>query len=211
MSGDERNERAYRAISGRSPRTEPAPAPTNLDFTGSLNLLYSRVKSQNKLADILGVPRRTVRRWLAGEVPGRSAKDKARRDLVEGSAKGIIARDDHAAKQAARRSRLTPAREKKIRGAHTVVIVCRLRYEDEGGTRTVSFEVGSSAGLDAGAVDGAVDAFLNGATAEDREEVQNEGIFAPIAYGMGDDWYREAFLDREPDALAFDVESVKFV
>lgn len=209
--GDERNERAYRAVSGRSPRTEPMPAPTNLDFHGSLNLLYARVKSQNRLAEILGVPRRTLRRWLAGEQPSRTQQDRERRELVEGSARSIIARDDNAATQAERRKRLTPVRERKIRGAHTIVIRARLRYEDEGGARTISFEVGSSAGVSAGVPDAVVDAYLNAATADDREEVQNEGIFAPIAHGMGDEWYREAFLDRDPDALAFDVENVKFV
>lgn len=210
MSGDERNERAYRAVSGRSPRTEPKPAPTTLDFHASLDLLYAWVKSQNRLADILNVPRRTLRRWLAGETPGRTQQDRARRELVEGAARGIIARDDNAAVQAERRRRLTLARERRVRNAHTIVVTCRLRYEDEGGSRTIRFAVGSSAGVDAGAVDAVVDAYLNGATANDAEEVQNEGIFAPIAYAMGDDWYREAFLDREPDALAFDVESVKF-
>lgn len=212
MSADERNGRAYRALTGRSPRTEPTPAPTNLDFHGSLNLLYARVKSQNRLAEILGVPRRTLRRWLAGETPGRTSADRARRELVEGSARGIIARDDNAARQAERRKRLTPQRERKVRNAGRIVVTAWMRYGGgEPDPRIITFHVGSSAGVDAGAVDDAVDAYLNGATADDGAEVQNEGIFAPIAYGMGDEWYREAFLDRDPDALAFDVESVRFV
>lgn len=214
--GDERNERAYRAVSGRSPRTEPQPAPTNLDFHGSLNLLYARVKSQNRLAEILGVPRRTLRRWLAGEQPNRTQGDRERRALVEGSARRIIANDDDAAKQAARRGRLTPQRERKIRRATGIQLKVRMRYEGRGDDeRTLKFrftadpDIGD--GIAAIVPDAVVDAFLNGAGAEDGAEVQNEGIFAPIAYGMNDEWYREAFLDREPDALAFDVENVRFL
>jgi hypothetical protein len=207
---DQRNGRAYRALTGRSPRTEPNPAPTSLDFTASLNLLYGRVKSQTKLADILGVPRRTVRRWLAGEVPGRTEQDKARRDLVEGSAKSIIRRDDNAARQAVRRSRLPIKREAKVRAARTITIVGTLRYE--GTERTMKFVVGDngSLGVDGGAVDQLVDAYLNGASADDGALRQNDGIFAPIAYGLTDDWYREAFLDTAPDGLGFDVSKVTF-
>jgi hypothetical protein len=209
MSTDERNERAYRAVSGRSPRTEPKPAPTTLDFHGSLNLLYARIKSQNRLAEVLGVPRRTLRRWLAGETPSRTGPDRVRRETIENSAKAIIRRDDHAALQAQRRSRLTPAKERKARGAQAIEVKGTLRYD--GDKRTIKFMVGASDGLDSGVPDAIVDAFLDGASADDGAHVQNEGLFAPVAYGMLDEWYRDAFLDRERDALGFDVENVRFL
>lgn len=209
MSGDERNAQTYRALTGRSPRTEPQPAPTVLDFHASLNLLYGRVKSQNRLSDMLGVPRRTLRRWLAGETPSRTGSDRARRELIEESAKRLIRTDDTAATTAVRRARLTPALEAKARGAVKVMISGTLRYSGE--DRHLTFVVGGGAdGLYAGFGAQVVNDYLNGATALDGAEVQNEGIFAPIAYAMTDEWYREAFLEREPDALAFDVTRVRF-
>lgn len=210
MSADKRNEQAYRALTGKSPRTEPRPAPTVLDFHASLNLLYGRVKSQNRLSDMLGVPRRTLRRWLAGETPSRTGSDRARRELIEESAKRLIRTDDTAATTAVRRGRLTAPREAKVRGATLVTIAATLRY-DGGDERVLTFRIGAdSTGLFPGFGDQVVDAYLNGGTAMDGPEVQNEGVFAPVAYAMVDEWYREAFLERAPDALAFDVTKVRF-
>lgn len=190
MSGDERNYRAYRAITGgRSPRSEPP------DFRESLAVLVKAFKSQDKAAAALGVPRRTLRRWMAGE----NKPAANRRAVVEGAAERLL-----------RRGRLTPKREIKMRTATMVVIKARLRYEDEGGARTMAFKIGGGNALSLGgsAIEFAVDAFLQGATADDGPEHQNAGIFAPIADGMIDEWYRETFQDPMPDALAFDVESV---
>jgi hypothetical protein len=213
MSGDKRNDQTYRAVCGKSPRTEPSPAPTTLDFHGSLNLLYGRVKSQNKLATMIGVPRRTLRRWLAGETPTRTGNDRARRQLVEESARRLIKVDDMAAITAVRRGRLTPTRETRVRGSRTVHITAWLRYTDEDEPRELTFVVGDSGahGLASWVMHAVVDDYLNGATADDGPEVQNEGTFAPIAYAMTDEWYREAFLERAPDALGFDVVTVKFL
>lgn len=207
---DQRNEATYRAVCGRSPFTEPKPAPTTLDFTGSVNLLYARVKSQPALSAMLGVPRRTLRRWLAGEVPGRTALDRQRRDLVEGAARRLIATQDNAAVVAVRRGRLSLTRETSIRNKRNVHIIAVNRYDAT--RRHLKFTIGgdASTGLHEGTIDAAVDAYLNGATALDGGVHQNVGVFVPIVYGMTDSWYREAFLNDELDGLAFNVEKVTF-
>lgn len=216
MSDDKRNEKVYRAVSGRSPKTEPKPAPTVLDFHQSLNLLYGRVKSQNQLAGMLGVPRRTLRRWLGGETPGRTAQDRQRRDLVEGSAARLIRTQDDAALVAVRRGRLSLNREAKIRGAHAVEVDATLRYGDGDDHRKIRFTIGGGfTGLAPGVMDAAVDAYLNGATTQDGPQWQNHGGFAPIVDAMtdpqGDDGYPGMFRETEPDALGFDVTGVRFI
>lgn len=208
MSNDERNARTYRALTGKSPKTEPNPAPTTLDFHGSLDLLYGRVKSQNQLAGMLGVPRRTLRRWLAGQTPSRTGPDRQRREAIEESARRLIKVDDHAAITAVRRGRLSPSRENKVRGAGVVAITAWMRYGDEGSAREITFHVGTD--LAPGALDAMISDYLDGATTSDGPEVQNEGVFAAIGAGMTDEWYREAFAERAPDALAFDVTKVSF-
>jgi hypothetical protein len=224
VSGDQRNDKTYRAIAQRSPGTEPAPTkapPANLSFTDALAFLYGRVPSQNRLAGILGVPRRTLRRWLDGAQP--TAKDDRRRIVQESANRLVdaerakIRQDNTAHTRAVRRARLSAQRERKLRGATKVIVKARMRYGNEE-TRTIVFHVGQggSTGLRAGAVGDAIDAYLAGKTADDGPWRQNEGIFAPLVDAMtdpaGDDGYPGFFRDTgpPPETLGFDVEAVTF-
>lgn len=197
---DERNEQAYRAVTGKSPATEPAH-----DFARSLGLLVRSFGGQQRTADALGaamgqtIPRRTLRRWLAGE----NRPNAARRQLVEQAAALLV-----------RRQRLDRKREARIRRARTVIVKARMRYRDEGAARTIKFSVGGpqSTRLDPGAIVALVDAYLAGATAADGPGDQNSGIFAPLVAGMDQtpDGYADMFREEDPRGLAFDVEHVAF-
>ncbi len=190
---DRRNSAAYRAVSGRlGPRGEAGP-----DFRSRLLRVVAASGSVAGAARDLGVPRRTLRRWLSGE----SQPPAARRAQVDAAALALV-----------RRARLNPDREKRLRKARTVVIVATYRYDalkKPGITpRTITFRLGAngSDGMRAGAVGLLLSAFLGGTSGDDSYATQ-PGLFEPLAYSMTDTWYREAFLSADAEH-GFDVERV---
>lgn len=189
---DRRNAATYRALTGTSPRTEP-----RFGFDASLSLFVRMLGSQQRAADALGVPRRTLRRWVAGESKPRAD----RRAQVEGVARRII-----------RGTRINARRQARMRAAATIRIIGSDRYD--GQERDVTFRVGLSgatSGLAAGTPGELVDAFLAGVSADDLGlDAQNSGLFARIIRGMTDTsgFYQEFFSSTAPD---WGVDVVKVV
>jgi hypothetical protein len=129
-----------------------------------------------------------LRRWLTGE-----GKPSPLRQAQVSQAASVITR----------RARLTPPREKRLRAARTVTIVCSFRYDQD--IRTVTFHVGQggSTGMDPGTVGQLVDGYLSGEPGNDP----GPGLFDHLVAGMTDTWYREQFFATGIDE-GFDVEKV---
>lgn len=180
---DQRNTATYRAVTGgRSPRSEPQ------GWFKGLTAVVAQAGSVAGAARELGVPRRTLRRWLTGE----GVPSKLRQAQVAQAASVIT-----------RRARLVPARESRLRKARTVTIVCVFRYD--GDTRQVTFHVGQggSTGMDAGTVGQLINGYLSGEPGNDP----GPGLFDHLVAGMTDDWYREQFSATGIDE-GFNVEKV---
>jgi len=177
---DQRNQATYRAITGgRSPRTETT------SWSDALAIVVSRIGSVAGAARVLDVPRRTLRRWLAGE----SQPSAERRRVVQGAVRRLE-----------RRQRLTGRRETRLRGATTVRVQGVDRYD--GAERDVIFRIGgrASIALDAGTLDALVDRFLQGGSADDGgATAQNSGLFGELVDGMQDRWYRDFFRATDRD------------
>lgn len=175
---DHRNEAVYRYLTGgRSPRTEPR------GWLASLTVVVGATGSVSAAARALDVPRRTMRRWLAGE----GQPDSGRRDIVM-----------NAVARATRRDRMPAPRERRVRAAKTITITGVDRYDDA--PRTVTFKLGGgTTGLRAGALDRVVDAYLAGGEATDGGSQMGRGLFAIIADSMQDSWYQRFFHSDAPD------------
>jgi len=137
--------RLYAAVSTRSPNTEPT------SFTDAL-AYFRRLAggSVRAMSTLMGVPRRTLRDWLAGATP----RDASKRRAIAQSAT-----------LSARRDRLKPGRESRLRGndVEDVIIVARYNYSDDEDEREV--EIGRY--LDADTIDHLVDSYLNGTSPAD--------------------------------------------
>lgn len=137
----------YKAISGRSINTEPD------SFTDALSY-FTRLAGGNisGAARLAGVPRRTFRDWLDGK--GAGPRSAARREDVARSAK-----------LSARRERLRPGREARIRaaaqdGVFDISMTGGYAYD---GTTDARAPIMISEYMDEGAGEALVDAYLDGA------------------------------------------------
>lgn len=198
---DRRNAATYAALSGgRSARSEPQ------GFLPGLNAVVAREGSVAGAARALDVPRTTLRRWLTGESqpPASRRADVLRR-----------------ASQITRRNRMPAGREARIRKARTIVITAAWQYDvdnDAGrrakgkarsdNMREIRFQVGArhSTGMDADVPGKVIDAFLAGMNGTDP----GFGLFAILAEGMTEDWYRERFSMRPGHPEGWIVEKVRF-
>jgi hypothetical protein len=128
-------------------------------------LLVEQGGSVSGLARFLDRPRRTVRGWLTGTTP-------------RGGARWIV----HAAVVTQRRSWLDAEEEDRLRNGFDVVTV--------GGTLSISDDEARVLELEflPGYGDQLVDAYLDGATAEEMETI--------FINGIADDWYRDAVADH---------------
>lgn len=190
---DRRNRATYQAIAHPAgPSSEP------MTFRNALTRVVASVGSVQGAARELGVPRRTLRRWLAGENTPAAARQSEVRKRA-----GLLVR----------RSRLPPTREVRRRRATRVQIKAIFRYD--GTLRDLTFLVGGSGptGMLAGTPDRTVSAFLAGAEGRDIPDPVDggSGLFGPLARGMTDNWYRERFLLGSNDDQGFDVQTVRFL
>lgn len=135
--------RLYSAVSTRSVNTEPSSFTDALAYFGRL-----AGGSVRAMATLMGVPRRTLRDWMAGATPS-----AARRKAVADSAR-----------LSARRERLRPGRENRLRASDSsdVTIVAVYNY-DGGDARTV--RIGDY--LDPDTINQVVDAYLDGASPDE--------------------------------------------
>lgn len=193
---DRRNEAVYRAITGgRSPRTEQATWMDGLRFV--VGLTGGNVSAAARALD---VPRRTLRRWLAGE----GVPPAHRRAQVARMAGGMV-----------RRQRLPEGRERRLRRARSVIVKAYYRYDRtryNADARDITFRVGddSPTGLNAGVMGDVIERYLAGGEATDESARGfNGGLFGPIAAAMGDEWYREHMQTDHPEE-GFDVFQVRF-
>ncbi len=163
----------YTAITGgRHMRTEVST------FAKALGWLRNRNPSTAAMARSLGVPRSTLRRWLAGTSTPRSHRQDS-----------IV----NAIRSAQRRLRLTPGRERRLRRAETgeIKMVARYRYDPPNLWRTV--DIGRY--LDPAMRKELVDSYLAGGTADDfhaifHDNILDAGFYAQtfdpdIGYGNG--------------------------
>lgn len=136
----------YRAIAGRSINTEPST------FSDALSWFMRKGGNPSAAARLAGVPRWTMRDWLAGK--GLGPRSAARRDaLVE------------SARLSERRARLGPKKEARIRAAgggaiYDIQVTGSYNYDGASSTRpaiTISDYMESDAG------EQLVDAYLSGA------------------------------------------------
>lgn len=139
----------YRAIAGRSHRTEPQ------NFAQALGWFVRAAQGNVSLAArMMGVPRRTARDWLDGK--GLGPRSAARRSAVLDSARLSV-----------RRERLKPGREKRLRGKPEVVSEIEIEgtyvYDGGGAERTV--EIGRY--LIPSTMSRVIDVYLAGGTPED--------------------------------------------
>lgn len=135
--------------------------------------------SQEKAAAALGIPRRTLRRWieesLAGKEPVRP-EALARRAGVESQA---VELDD--------RQRLPEDRRSAVGSWSTVTIDAVVSFSGDDEDRTFKFTLGQgSRGLDGDAFDKMLDAYTSG----DPE------VFAPVVASIRDEGYRQILKPR---------------
>lgn len=155
----------YKAISGRSINTEPD------SFTDALGY-FSRLAGGNisAAARLAGVPRRTFRDWLDGK--GTGPRSAARREQVALSAK-----------LSARRDRLGPKREARMRaaagsGGFDIQITGGYSYD---GNTDARAPIMISDYMDPYAGDALIDAYLAGAGPDElRREFANLIVDAPF-------------------------------
>lgn len=191
---DRRNRATYQAIGHpRGPASEPS------GFLAAIARVVASSGSVAGAARDLGVPRRTLRRWLTGE----GKPNITRQVQVETVARQLV-----------RRTRVPAARERRLRAATSVRIVAVFRYD--GTTRNLTFHLNGGTGptdMDPGAAGRTVDAFLAGAEGLDTHDPVDggSGLFGPLARGMADEWYRERFLLGATDDQGFDVQTVRFL
>lgn len=199
---DRRNEATYRAITGgRSPHTERQG-----DWRIGLRLVVDIAGGNvSAAARALDVPRRTMRRWLAGE----GAPRGERRAQVAALARQYVRR-------AERRNRLSAGRERRLRAARTVTIAWKYRYDvntdPNARERRTVFDIGGtgSTGLAGDTMAALVDAYLAGAEGRDGEPgADTGGLFSRIADRMGDEWYRDHMTSTHPDD-GVDINEVRF-
>lgn len=191
---DRRNSATYRAIA------HPAGPASELPrtFLSALNRVVAGTGSVAGAARELGVPRRTLRRWLAGEnTPSVARQAEVRRRA------GLLAR----------RSRLTIAREQRLRRANRVQIVATYRYD--GTTRNLTFVMDGGdnyLSMARGTADKAVTAFLAGVKGTDDpgDYSGTSGLFGVLVDAMADYWYRTHFSLGAGDPHGFDVHTVRF-
>lgn len=194
---DFRNEATYRAITGRSPRTESAGASWQAGMRLVVSLAGGNVSAAARALD---VPRRTMRRWLAGE----STPPADRRAQVARLALQVVRRD-----------RLKPPRERRLRRAKTIVVKCRYRYDppDEESRREIVFRIdgeGNHTSTRTDVMEQVLARYLGGAPATDDSHADHlGGLFAPIADALQDDWYSEHFHSTHAEE-GFDVYEVRF-
>lgn len=140
----------YTAFAGRSPSTEPTSFADAMSYF--LGLAGGNVSGAARLA---GVPRRTMRDWLAGK--GLGPRSQARRDGVKKSAQ-----------LSARRDRLGARKEARIRDKDPGECTLKATYNYDGGDpRNVL--IGHYLTHDA--YDQLGDAYLDGADPDDLREL----------------------------------------
>lgn len=148
----------YRAVSGRSPETEPR------SMTAALAVFVRHAGSVAGAARLAGVPRRTMRDWLSGK---HSPRGDRRNVVIQ------------AAVKVERRGRLRPGRERRLRagGEGNVHIAGRYRYDEHG---RGSVDLGRY--LQAGAIDAVIDAYLDGADGDQLGDVLADHIADPAQF-----------------------------
>lgn len=143
----------YRALSGgRSPNTEPS------SFADALKWFVKAAGGNvSAAARLAGVPRRSFRDWM----DGKSSPGQQRRDQVAASAR-----------LSERRARVTPGREKRLRGRASDGIVITGSYNYDPGPRKVAIGQYMADGV----IDDLLDAYLNGAQPDELREIFAVGI-----------------------------------
>ena len=137
----------YRSFAHRSPNTEPT------SFADAVGWFVKAASGNvSAAARLAGVPRRTMRDWVAGK----PTSDERRAQIVA------------SAQMSERRARLAPGREKRLRaldGPGATSLVGTYNYGD-GDER----EVLIGPYLDEGTIPDMLDAYLSGASPEDLRE-----------------------------------------
>lgn len=174
----------YRALAGRSPDTEPTT------FSAALGW-FTRAAGGNvsAAARLAGVPRRTFRDWLDGK--GLGPRSAARREQVRKSAQ-----------LSARRDRLKPGREARLRAKDpsNITLIGRYNYDPGTGNRQ-TVEIGRY--LASNAYDRLIGLYLaGGSAAELREE------FASLLVDDATGFYERTLKRAPTDDHGWTVQSV---
>jgi len=177
----------YKALSGgRSPNTEPTSFGDALGY-----FVKAAGGNVSAAARLMGVPRRSLRDWLGGVS---TPKGDRRRDVAR------------SAQLSARRQRLTPRREARLRGltdSQGVVLVGQYNYDTASGIDE-DRRVMIGHYLDDDTVPELVDAYLSGASPADLRDLFASKVNDPS------DFYSRTMALPPTDDHGWTVNSIHF-